>query len=359
MLFVLILLFSVVAFISANANIASLTSRLTNVGRTITSSTPYQFLQGSVAFSLISGIDAVTTHDWVKYGLIDQVAENSIASALTSVGLFHLFCAPTSAIIAWQKSQPIAPAFLKTSLIGGLALAQTILQDDENVIQFPWKSSNIDDTSDMTNSDSLVQKISLISQTSSVTSFKQAIANYVAGDYDSSVIDSMIDDKIFNNGVVIFSWLNCPFCKKTKQIFSELEPKPNVMIVELDEGDLKDSGVGKQIRAQLGKRTGRTSLPSVWIKGEFYGGCNDGSRLAPKGIKGLLDDGSLIEILKSAKAYTKSSNSNSNRGITSGGIDVGGFIKDKLGPKGMKMLGLVSVSPYLMFAIRGLLENSQ
>ena len=341
-----------------------ITSRLTNIGRRITSSTPYQFLQGSVAFSLISGIDAVTTHDWVKYGLIDQATENGIASVLTSVGIFHLFCAPTAAITAWQRSHPIAPAFLKTSLIGGLSLAQTVLQDDENVIQFPWKSSNIDDTIEMASSDSIVQKISLISQTSSATSFKQAIADYVAGDYDSYVIDSMIDDYIMNNRVVIFSWLNCPFCKKTKTIFSELEPKPNVMIVELDEGDLKDSGIGKQIRAQLGKRTGRTSLPSVWINGEFYGGCNDGSNLAPNGIKGLLDNGSLINILKSAKAYNKTTQNGSKiRGMSArgidGGIDIGSFIKDKLGPKGMKILGLVSVSPYLMFAIRGLIENSQ
>ena len=42
--------------------------------------------------------------------------------------------------------------------------------------------------------------------------------------------------------------------------------------VELD----VDKKTGYPIRAELGKRTGRTSVPSIWIGGRFIGGCNDG-----------------------------------------------------------------------------------
>ena len=42
--------------------------------------------------------------------------------------------------------------------------------------------------------------------------------------------------------------------------------------VELD----VDKSVGYPVRAELGRRTGRTSVPSIWIGGQFIGGCNDG-----------------------------------------------------------------------------------
>lgn len=33
---------------------------------------------------------------------------------------------------------------------------------------------------------------------------------------------------------------------------------------------------GYALRAELAQKTGRTSVPAVFIKGEFAGGCNDG-----------------------------------------------------------------------------------
>lgn len=43
--------------------------------------------------------------------------------------------------------------------------------------------------------------------------------------------------------------------------------------VELDERE-----DGKAIRYELSKKTGRTSVPQIWIDGEYVGGCNDGAR---------------------------------------------------------------------------------
>ena len=47
---------------------------------------------------------------------------------------------------------------------------------------------------------------------------------------------------------------------------------------------------GAAMRARLGARTGRTSVPSVWIGGDFVGGLNDGPGLATLDKRGVLDE---------------------------------------------------------------------
>jgi glutaredoxin-related protein len=44
---------------------------------------------------------------------------------------------------------------------------------------------------------------------------------------------------------------------------------------------------------------GRTSVPAIWIGGEFIGGCNDGPR---GGIAKLADSGELDTMLKGVGA---------------------------------------------------------
>jgi len=65
-------------------------------------------------------------------------------------------------------------------------------------------------------------------------------------------------------------------------------------VVECDEVE-----GGAAIRAMLGRRTGRTSMPSVWVGGEFVGGCNDGGL---GGVITLDDKGTLNPMLKKAGA---------------------------------------------------------
>ncbi len=54
---------------------------------------------------------------------------------------------------------------------------------------------------------------------------------------------------------------------------------------------------GYALRAELAARTGRTSVPNIWIKGESIGGCNDGP-----GILTLQASGELLPKLKAAGA---------------------------------------------------------
>ena len=55
-------------------------------------------------------------------------------------------------------------------------------------------------------------------------------------------------------------------------------------VVELDEVD-----DGKALRAEMASVIDRTSVPAIWIGGEFIGGCNDGPGLLPLGESGELE----------------------------------------------------------------------
>lgn len=38
----------------------------------------------------------------------------------------------------------------------------------------------------------------------------------LGGEYDQAAVRAVIDAKIAEKGVVVFSWTGCPFCKKAK-----------------------------------------------------------------------------------------------------------------------------------------------
>lgn len=72
------------------------------------------------------------------------------------------------------------------------------------------------------------------------------------------------------------------------------DKKVKCHVVELDE--VSD---GKAIRAEMADVIGRTSVPAIWIGGDFIGGCNDG----PKGgIVKLNDNGDLDSMLSAVGA---------------------------------------------------------
>jgi len=92
---------------------------------------------------------------------------------------------------------------------------------------------------------------------------------------------------------MVFSWSGCPFCKKAKALLDSKGAEYSVL--ELDQMD-----DGQKYRAALAERTGRTSMPSIFIGGEggFIGGFGDGS----PGLKPLNDSGELDGKLKAAGA---------------------------------------------------------
>lgn len=129
--------------------------------------------------------------------------------------------------------------------------------------------------------DSLTQRLSAFSQRR-LGSLKQWLAERAAGEYDVAAVDARLEAAIAGSSVMLFSFTSCPFCKKAKALLTAKGAAFSVL--ELDE-----DADGAALRAQLGRRTGRTSVPSVWIGGEYVGGMNDGvPGLGPLDTAGLL-----------------------------------------------------------------------
>jgi len=93
---------------------------------------------------------------------------------------------------------------------------------------------------------------------------KKALVKSLAGNYDAAVVRARLDGLISEKPVLMLSFRTCP---------------------------------GKAIRAEMADVLGRTSVPAIWIGGEFIGGCNDG----PKGgIVKMNDSGVLDSMLRAA-----------------------------------------------------------
>ncbi|CAL1166468.1 unnamed protein product [Cladocopium goreaui] len=139
------------------------------------------------------------------------------------------------------------------------------------------------------NSNSVTQQISVLSQMGPLAQAKQFIADRLAGDYDRERISNLIDSKINSNKIMMFSFSTCPFCLRAKQILEEDYGEQ----IEVYECDLESDGYA--VRAELGRRTGRTSMPSTWLGPEtLLGGCNDGGL---GGVATLDKDGRLAPLL--------------------------------------------------------------
>lgn len=140
---------------------------------------------------------------------------------------------------------------------------------------------------------SMANRLSEIMATGPGYVFKQFVADVVAGDdFDKEETMKYIDDFVEKSSetVVMFSFSTCPFCRKAKDYLNE--QGISYSAVELDE---LDGNRGNEIRSMLGRKTGRTSVPAIWVNKEFVGGCNDGP-----GLLTLASNGKLDNMLKSS-----------------------------------------------------------
>mmetsp|Transcript_71237 Transcript_71237/g.159479 ORF Transcript_71237/g.159479 Transcript_71237/m.159479 type:complete len:97 (+) Transcript_71237:99-389(+) len=91
-----------------------------------------------------------------------------------------------------------------------------------------------------------------------------------------------IDETIATNDMVVFSSSTCPFCVKALGALKHAGFEP--LVVEAD---------GNQ-RKELAEKYGSTSVPKVFVKGNFVGGCNDGGM---GGALPLLANGKIKELM--------------------------------------------------------------
>ncbi|KAG8372348.1 hypothetical protein BUALT_Bualt12G0056700 [Buddleja alternifolia] len=79
---------------------------------------------------------------------------------------------------------------------------------------------------------------------------------------------AFVKKTISSHSIVIFSKSYCPYCRRAKVVFKELNQVP--FIVELDERD--DGG---KIQDALSQIVGRRTVPQVFINGKHLGGSDD------------------------------------------------------------------------------------
>ena len=76
-------------------------------------------------------------------------------------------------------------------------------------------------------------------------------------------------DGLLAEPCVVFATTTCGYCYQTRQLLDELN-------VEYTAVELDKIPEGRALRAEVAARTGRTSVPAVFVGGEYVGGSNDG-----------------------------------------------------------------------------------
>jgi len=128
-------------------------------------------------------------------------------------------------------------------------------------------------------------------------SFKQSVADAIAGEYDIEATTAEVKSLAASAPLVLFTWETCPSCKKAIELIAETGAKPK--IIRLDD----PSSEGNPRKAVLGRLTGQSSVPSIWVGGEYIGGCNDGpDPINAPGLVPLAFRGKLFEKLEAAGA---------------------------------------------------------
>ena len=111
---------------------------------------------------------------------------------------------------------------------------------------------------------------------------KRWVTQQSARAYDVAATRAELDALIAADGVVIFSATYCPFSARAK---AEL----NALSIPFTAHEHNKLPNGRALVAELGTKTGRTSIPSIFIAGVPIGGCNDGT----PGLRPLIASGGL------------------------------------------------------------------
>eukprot|EP00003_Mantamonas_plastica_P016094 TRINITY_DN2697_c0_g1_i2.p1 TRINITY_DN2697_c0_g1~~TRINITY_DN2697_c0_g1_i2.p1 ORF type:complete len:106 (-),score=32.37 TRINITY_DN2697_c0_g1_i2:150-467(-) len=93
---------------------------------------------------------------------------------------------------------------------------------------------------------------------------------------ENQTIEEIIDELIEENDVLIFSKTWCGYCSEAKQVLKSTGA--DVKIVELDK-----RSDGSKIQNAIKKREKHNTVPAIYIKKQFIGGCSDLNRLSNKG----------------------------------------------------------------------------
>jgi len=96
--------------------------------------------------------------------------------------------------------------------------------------------------------------------------------------------EASVRGTVAENAIVVFSDPSCPYCDEAKRALTA--NGNDFLAIECD----------SSLRSVLRSMTGASSVPSVWVKGVWVGGCNDGKE-PWMGIKKLIKNGDLAKRL--------------------------------------------------------------
>merc|ERR1719296_286565 len=100
------------------------------------------------------------------------------------------------------------------------------------------------------------------------------------------------------DGVALFGKSGCPFCKKAKAALYGIGV--HATIVELDQVD-----GGAAIQKELENRTGKATVPNVWLDGKFIGGSEEVLKGVEEGLFDKVEKGEIVVMEEEQKVPVK------------------------------------------------------
>ena len=124
------------------------------------------------------------------------------------------------------------------------------------------------------------------------TDMQKGLTKVMAGSYDEAAVKAKLEQQIRTKPCVMYSMSTCPFCKTAAEEIGSMGTMFTVLDLDVEED-------GMPLKAELMSITGQSSVPQVFIGGQFIGGCNDGGM---GGVVPLKKSGKLEEMLIKAGA---------------------------------------------------------
>ena len=231
-----------------------------------------------------------------------MIIRRNISFIINSIGFIlshHVFTTTTAASASfflstsyyrYPKSKVIILNQMKRPILDQVASSLLKLENDRvEQSSILDEKGRIGEPMEWSEGNSMANQLSKVMASGPGYMFKQFVADAVAGEYDEQetgqYIDGFISAAIQDRQVAMLSFSTCPFCRRAKDYLDE----NNIVYTVIELDDL-DGNRGNEIRASLGKKVKRTSVPAIWIGEEFVGGCNDGPGLLTLANQGQLKD---------------------------------------------------------------------
>ena len=125
----------------------------------------------------------------------------------------------------------------------------------------------------------------------------KGVTKLQAGSYNEAEVKARVERMIKTKPCVMFATSTCPFCRKAEEALTSMGAVHTTYEFDMEED-------GMAMKAELIGITEQTSVPQVFVGGQFVGGCNDGGM---GGVLPLRESGKLEEMLISAGALVKGS----------------------------------------------------